>query len=542
MPSIVRTATGFDKRSARIARPYTLAEMRRTIAALLLVILLPALVIVNASTWAVRTALDDAAFAATVGRVMDTPEVEEAIAARATTAVIDTLDAAPGRLATVSAVVLRLTGEPTREQIAAALEARILAALSVPAVEAARDDAIRAVHAVLLGAATDDDGLVHVDGSQVVLDLGPIVERVAGAVDERLPRAGLANLPAGQTTIVLAEAPQLATVTTTIDILETLRIVLPLALLALIVAILALAHRRRRAVGLIGMAMVVAGIVSLVIAWLGSGVVGRVPDDPVAALIAKGAYDAFVEVLVLQSLLLIALGTFIALVARLLIDASAVSAGARHGATGCADGRQAGLRPTEPRERRDRRRLALDPLDDRGDPLADADAHRGEAVAAAGPAQLVGEHRDEPAAAHPERMAERDRPTVHVHLGGIEPELVDAHERLARERLVELDEIEVVDADPGPFERLARGRHGPDPHDRRVHPGDGRRHHAGQRTQAELAGRVRLDEQDRRRAIVDARAVAGRHAPAFAREGRLQTGEGLGGACRRGDARRARRP
>jgi hypothetical protein len=107
-------------------------------------------------------------------------------------------------------------------------------------------------------------------------------------------------------------------VTTTIDLLETLRLVLPLALLALIVAILALAHRRRRALGLIGIAMVVAGIVSLVIAWLGSGIVGRAPDDPVAALIAKGAYDAFVEVLVLQSLLLIAIGAFIALVTRLL--------------------------------------------------------------------------------------------------------------------------------------------------------------------------------------------------------------------------------
>ena len=56
--------------------------MRRTIAALLLVILLPALVVVNASTWALRTVLDDAAFAATVGRVMDTPDVKEAIATR----------------------------------------------------------------------------------------------------------------------------------------------------------------------------------------------------------------------------------------------------------------------------------------------------------------------------------------------------------------------------------------------------------------------------------------------------------------------------
>src|SRR6476469_1713719 len=69
---------------------------------------------------------------------------------------------------------------------------------------------------------------------------------------------------------------------------------------------------------------------------------------------------------------------------------------------------------------------AVDAFDHRGDPLADADAHRREAVAAAGALQLMAQHRDQPGAAHPERVAERDRAAVHVDLVGVQAELVDA--------------------------------------------------------------------------------------------------------------------
>ena len=86
----------------------------------------------------------------------------------------------------------------------------------------------------------------------------------------------------------------------------------------------------------------------------------------------------------------------------------------------------------------ERRRLAL----------ADADAERREAVAAAAAAQLVQQRDDEPRAAHPERMAERDRAAVHVHLLGVEAELPDHDEALRGERLVQLDQVEVSDVDP----------------------------------------------------------------------------------------------
>src|SRR3954470_12629493 len=87
--------------------------------------------------------------------------------------------------------------------------------------------------------------------------------------------------------------------------------------------------------------------------------------------------------------------------------------------------------------------LPLDALHDGRDALPHADAHRRDAVAPAGSAQLVDEHRHQASAARPERMARGDRPAVDVDLVRIEPELVDGHDRLAGEGLVQLDEVEV---------------------------------------------------------------------------------------------------
>ena len=50
--------------------------------------------------------------------------------------------------------------------------------------------------------------------------------------------------------------------------------------------------------------------------------------------------------------------------------------------------------------------------------------------------------------------------------------------------------------------------HRADAHDRRVDAGDGRGDDAGQRLQAELARPLGLDEQHRRRAVVDARSCS----------------------------------
>jgi hypothetical protein len=286
---------------------------RTSVAAVLLVLLLPMVVVANASTWALRTVLDDRVFAATVGRILDTPTLEAEMSERATSLILDVADDSNLRLQALATQVL---GLPTanRTAVEIALESRIATALGAPAVVAARDDAVSAVHRFVTGAAKAEPPLA-VRGSQVVLDLGDIVEEVAAELDPRLPALGLASLPAAKTTVVLGEASQLRMVSQGITLLEAARIVIPLAVVAVILAIVGLAHRRIRALGIVGVAIMVAGLVSLAVAWVGGGVVSRAPEDLTVRTIIGEVYDAFIGLLLAQSLLLVAAGAAIAVVA-----------------------------------------------------------------------------------------------------------------------------------------------------------------------------------------------------------------------------------
>src|SRR5581483_9181965 len=96
-------------------------------------------------------------------------------------------------------------------------------------------------------------------------------------------------------------------------------------------------------------------------------------------------------------------------------------------------------------------------LEERRLTLADADAERRDAVPAAAPAQLVQQGDDETRPAHAERVPDRDRAAVDVHLRLVEAELANDGERLRRERLVELDEVDLVERHAGALEELAHG-------------------------------------------------------------------------------------
>ena len=125
-------------------------------------------------------------------------------------------------------------------------------------------------------------------------------------------------------------------------------------------------------------------------------------------------------------------------------------------------------------------------------------------------------------------MSKGDCAAVDIDLGRIEAELLDAHQRLAGERLVELHEVEIVGLDPGALEGLARGRYRADAHDRRIDPRHRGRNDPGQGLEAELVGPSGLDQEHRRRPVVYARSVSGCDGPAVA-ECRAEPGQRLGG-------------
>ncbi len=289
--------------------------VRTFLAAVLLIALLPAMVVANASTWALQTVVDDDAFTTTVTRSMETPSLREALATEAAVAVVDALERADRRLQTAATLVLGLGLGASAPQLEAALAARILAALDDPRVEAARDEVIRAVHHALLTSARGGGRLVSIQGDQVVLDLSPVVERVVAVVDTRLPSAALAGLAATDAQLVLAEADAFQTASQALTLADALRLIIPLIVVVVILAIVGLAHRRTRALGIVGAAVMVAGLVSLGIAWVGGGVVAGVPEDPTVGRIAADVYDSFTSLLFGQSLLLIVGGALVALLA-----------------------------------------------------------------------------------------------------------------------------------------------------------------------------------------------------------------------------------
>src|SRR6478672_624210 len=107
-----------------------------------------------------------------------------------------------------------------------------------------------------------------------------------------------------------------------------------------------------------------------------------------------------------------------------------------------------------------------DQLDDRRDAHAAADAERGEAALLVATGELVDEGAEDHRAGGAEGVAHRDGPAVDV--GDVVADAQVAHEahRDGGERLVDLEEVDVLDLEAGLGERLAGGGCRTGEHDR----------------------------------------------------------------------------
>ena len=177
-------------------------------------------------------------------------------------------------------------------------------------------------------------------------------------------------------------------------------------------------------------------------------------------------------------------------------------------------------------------------LEDGGDPLPDADAHRRQAVAARrggrarAPASSTSRAPEQPSG-WPIAIA----PPFTLTRRRIEPELAHAGDRLRGERLVQLDEIEIARRRcrraPAPSAWPGSAR-GPSASARRRRRAEATKRASG-RPPEPLAAPASRRQQQRRRAVVDPRRVAGRHRPALlakhrraARPARRRSSRGAG--------------
>src|SRR5207248_7348784 len=95
-------------------------------------------------------------------------------------------------------------------------------------------------------------------------------------------------------------------------------------------------------------------------------------------------------------------------------------------------------------------------LDDDRHSLSDADAQRGDPIPPAPRAKRVHEVDQDPRPAHPQGMPDGDGAAVHVDALRVDAQFADHRERLRREGLVQLHEVEVPYLQSGPLQRLAR--------------------------------------------------------------------------------------
>src|SRR3954468_21203789 len=144
-------------------------------------------------------------------------------------------------------------------------------------------------------------------------------------------------------------------------------------------------------------------------------------------------------------------------------------------------------------------------LDDGGVGLAAALAHRLQAVAAAGALELVQERRHQPGPGRPQRVAERDRAAVHVDLGQVGAGLLLPREHHRRERLVDLDEVDVVDRQAGLLQGVRRRGDRRREHVDRVGTAYREMVHAGAGSEVVLLERALADHEDRGRTVRDLR-------------------------------------
>jgi Kef-type K+ transport system membrane component KefB len=94
---------------------------------------------------------------------------------------------------------------------------------------------------------------------------------------------------------------------------------------------------------------------------------------------------------------------------------------------------------------REKSEAGLGGLPQAGDALPDPDAHGGRRPAAAAPLEFVQQRGGDPGARAAERMADRDRAAVDVDQVWVALELVEHRDGLGRERLVDLEQGQLVD-------------------------------------------------------------------------------------------------
>ena len=285
--------------------------LRSVFVALLVLALIPAVAAANATTWAKRSVLDRQTFTETVDRALDAPEAEEALAEQLAPALFDILIGADERARLVLAPIAGQSTDAPDNAIVRGLEPRIRAALESPRIDAAREQLVIAAHRTLVGL-DDPDSTVRIEGDALIVDAADLLRVLLDTIDARLVALGV-DVPAGANVdIELASSPGLAATGQVLPTVDRLGTILPLVAIATALLVIVVAHRRGRALQVVGLAITLAGAACLGVVWLG-GLAVAGAESPISPELVQVTYQALSSDFVTQSMVLM-VGGFVLLV------------------------------------------------------------------------------------------------------------------------------------------------------------------------------------------------------------------------------------
>lgn len=305
-----------EKERARPPRHH----VRSGLAAVLIVVgcLLAPLSVVAA--WAADQVADTDRYVATVAPLASDPDVQDAVANRATDALMSHLDL-PALLADVAPADRPRLQQALGGRLGDALESAVRSFVHDQARKVAASDAFktvwtdanRRIHSSLDKALTGSGGgAVQLTNDSVTVDIGPVVDQVK----QRLIASGLSaaqHIPAVHTDFTLVRSDQVGKVKTYVRLLQLAGNWLPVLAVLLIAAGVLLSVRRRRALvaGCLGVA-VATGVLGIGLRVFRVFYLDRLPAG-VSPGAAAAVYDALVHFLQTTVRMVVALAVVVAL-------------------------------------------------------------------------------------------------------------------------------------------------------------------------------------------------------------------------------------
>jgi hypothetical protein len=248
--------------------------LRSFLVALLVLALVPVAALANTTVWASRTVLDRPTFSGALSAALDDPVIEADVATRLAGELYAILLQSDERIRPVLGQVLGLGTDAADAAIVGELRPLVQVALDQSSVRSTRDQLVADAHDALRGVERDGTS-VRLVGDHFVVDVRPLLETLVDALGSPFTELGV-GIPASADTLVRFEdAPGLGQARDGIVTLDRWALILPLLAILLALLVLVAAAHRARALGYVGIALVVAGVFGIGVVLFGGVLVAR---------------------------------------------------------------------------------------------------------------------------------------------------------------------------------------------------------------------------------------------------------------------------